>query len=85
MQVNRPSNIPGYGQGPSAIDRSGKDGQRKGNQGGDQPPKQPRLREDLVQLHGPDEAPSENAPKPILAPKLTKPKPGKRPPLDLSA
>lgn len=85
MQVNRPSNIPGYGHGPSATDRSGRDGQRKGNQGGEQPPRQPRQQEDQVQLHGPEGAEPVSAPRPFVAPKLTRPKPGKRPPLDLSA
>lgn len=84
MQVNRPSNIPGYG--PGSADRANKDGQRKGGHGGkEEPPKQPSHEEDQVQLHAPEGAkPSAGASPPVPV-RQPKPAPGKQPPLDLSA
>jgi hypothetical protein len=83
MQVNRPSNIPGFG--PGSADRANKDGQRKGGHGGgkEEPQKQPAHDEDQVQLHEPEgEKPGAKQTLPVRSPK---PAPGKQPPLDLSA
>ncbi len=83
MQVNRPSNVPGYGQGPGAADRSNKDGQRRNQGGRDEPKKRPEAK-DQVQLHTPE--PGAN-PAPARPAHAVKPiKPGlSNPPLDLSA
>ena len=84
MQVNRPSNIPGYGQGAGATERSNRDGQRKrGDQ--DEPKKHPEAA-DEVELHTPEDGEAPPVAKPVSpAARPPDPKGDQQPPLDLSA
>lgn len=83
MQVNRPSNIPGIGQGPLSTDRSNRDGQRRQQDG--KPQGEQRPKGDAVELHAPEEG-TLPAARPMV-PKPTGQATGKQPqpPLDLSA